>query len=90
MTSVPEEKEKGTKHECKTEQKSISVLPRFLFSMWFPFANPRMMLSRIACGSMWVGLCRLETAKSDAEREKQGFLMHLRWKGSNVILQEPK
>ena len=80
MTSVPEEKEKGTKHECKTEQKKYFRFAPFPFPMSFPFANPPMMLSQIACGSMWVGLRRLETAESNAEREKQCLLMNLRWK----------
>ena len=65
---------------AKRNKKNISVLPRFLFPMSFPFANPPMMLSQIACGSMWVGLRRLETAESNAEREKQCLLMNLRWK----------
>ena len=87
ITSIREKKEKGTTHDCKTEQESSSVLPRFLFSVLFPLANPRVMLSRIACRSMWVRLCRLETAEGDAEREEQG---HLRWKAPNVKVQEPK
>ena len=31
MTSVPEEKEKGTKHECKTEQKKYFRFAPFPF-----------------------------------------------------------